>query len=90
MDPDITEMVDSFRELINQIKDKAMYNKNIDLNSENAMSLEFYEGVQSSYFHVMEAIITHIEIDENLTLKEFGLEDYQLTDILNAVPKNKS
>lgn len=82
---EINELVDSVRELFLQIKDKSFYNRSIDLNSSDSLSKDFYEGQQSTYFHIMDAIISHIESDEELELKDFGLEDFNPLDILHVL-----
>ena len=82
------EFVDSIREVFLQIKDKSFYNKNIDLNSSDSLSKDFYDGQQSAYYHVMDAIISHIESDEELELEDFGLESFNPLDILDVLPKD--
>lgn len=68
-----------------QIKEKSFYNKNLEINSPDTLSKDFYEGQQSAYFHVMNAIVSHIESDDNLELKDFGLDGFKPLDILEVI-----
>lgn len=82
------EIVDSIREVFLQIKDKSFYNAQINLTSSEALSKDFYEGQQSAYYHVLDAIVSHIELDENLELKDFSLDNFNPLDVLDLLPKN--
>lgn len=79
---DIVEFTDSMREMINIVKDKSLYHKTINMESKDALNLEFYEGQQNAYFHIMGAIIGHINADDNLSLEDFRLEDFDLIEII--------
>lgn len=85
MSKDKNELVDAIREVFLQIKDKAFYNKSIDLEAQNSLSKDFYEGEQNAYYHVLDAIITHIEDDEDLELADFGLADFNALDVLAVI-----
>lgn len=85
MSKEKSELIDSIREVFLQIKDKAFYNKSINLNSPDSLSKDFYEGEQSAYYHVMDAIITHIGQDKDLNLIDFGLENFNPLAILEVL-----
>ena len=74
-------------EVISMIKDKATYLKMIDVNDETVYNPQLFEGMALAYHFVMDGIKSHIECS-NMDLADFGLEDYDPSEILSYKPLN--
>lgn len=75
-------------EIISEIKDKATYLKTIDANNETLYNPDYFDGMAFAYHIIMDGIKTYIEIDEDLDLADFGLDDYDPSEILDYKPLN--
>jgi len=75
-------------EIISMIRDKATYLKGIDATNANLYNPEQFKGMALAYHYVMDGIMTYIECSDDLKLSEFGLENYNPTEILDYKPLN--
>lgn len=75
-------------EVISMVRDKSTYLKTIDAGNKTLYNPEMYKGMALAYHFVMDGIKTYIEYNEDLSLNDFGLEDYDPTEILNYQPLN--
>ncbi|TNE56282.1 MAG: hypothetical protein EP338_00115 [Bacteroidetes bacterium] len=73
-------------ELISLIRDKSTYLQSIEKDSEE-YDKNTFEGMALAYHFVMDGIKTYVECNEDLSLEEFGLEDYDPSEILEYKPK---
>jgi len=69
------------------IKDKASYLKTENANSPD-FDIHYYEGMSMAYYYILDGIKSYIEDHEELTLEEFGLEDYDPKEIYRYKPLN--
>lgn len=72
-------------QIISMIRDKSTYLKTIDKNS-GSYNQNHYEGMADAYFFVLDGIKTYIECNEDLTLEEFGLDNYNPVEIFDYKP----
>jgi hypothetical protein len=72
-------------ELISMIKDKSTYLKSIDKSTDGYNEFHF-QGMADAYFFILDGIKDFIESHEELSLEEFGLEDYDPREILTYKP----
>jgi hypothetical protein len=79
------EYKNSLVEIISEIKDRATYLKTLDATDKDFNDKHF-EGMALAYYYVMDGIKNYIECDEDMELEDFGLEDYDPSEILNYKP----
>ncbi|MEN9998795.1 MAG: hypothetical protein RI922_1785 [Bacteroidota bacterium] len=73
-------------QMIALIKDKSTYLKTIDKNS-SSYNKDHFEGMADAYFFILDGIKSYIESNEDLSLEELGLNDYDPNEIFNYNPK---
>lgn len=68
-------------EIISEIKDRSTYLKTID-SIEPKFEKSYYEGMAMAYYYVLDGITNYIKNHEDLTLHEFGLDNFDPSEIL--------
>jgi hypothetical protein len=75
-------------EIISMIKDKATYLKNMEKGAN--FNSERFEGMLLTYHHILDSRKNYLECHDEVSLEEFGMSEYDPSEILDYKPLETS
>lgn len=71
-------------EIIREIRDKATYLKDVDVNAPN-YNPDFHQGMAQAYTFILNGIVDYINASDEINITDVGLEDFQPNEVMRYI-----